>query len=108
MKHHFSAVIIATFSLFAVTLPYQTMAATETHNHTNHTATYVCPMHPEVTSHQPGSCPKCGMFLVEVPQQPADKHAVSEDSDKDHPVMHTHAEHSTSKSHDSTADEVFN
>jgi hypothetical protein len=24
---------------------------------------YVCPMHPEVTSSSPGSCPKCGMEL---------------------------------------------
>ena len=26
--------------------------------------TYTCPMHPEVTSDGPGSCPKCGMDLV--------------------------------------------
>ncbi len=25
--------------------------------------TYICPMHPEVVSDQPGSCPKCGMAL---------------------------------------------
>jgi Ni,Fe-hydrogenase III large subunit len=25
---------------------------------------YVCPMHPDVTSDEPGSCPKCGMDLV--------------------------------------------
>jgi FtsP/CotA-like multicopper oxidase with cupredoxin domain len=25
---------------------------------------YVCPMHPEVTSNEPGTCPKCGMKLV--------------------------------------------
>jgi len=25
---------------------------------------YSCPMHPEVTSYQPGKCPKCGMDLV--------------------------------------------
>ncbi len=24
---------------------------------------YTCPMHPEVVQHEPGSCPKCGMFL---------------------------------------------
>lgn len=24
---------------------------------------YTCPMHPEVTSNEPGSCPKCGMDL---------------------------------------------
>jgi hypothetical protein len=27
-------------------------------------APYYCPMHPEVTSDQPGKCPKCGMDLV--------------------------------------------
>jgi FtsP/CotA-like multicopper oxidase with cupredoxin domain len=26
--------------------------------------TYVCPMHPEVTSTEPGRCPKCGMKLL--------------------------------------------
>lgn len=26
--------------------------------------TYVCPMHPDVTSSKPGSCPRCGMALV--------------------------------------------
>ena len=26
--------------------------------------TYVCPMHPDVTSTEPGSCPKCGMKLM--------------------------------------------
>ena len=25
---------------------------------------YTCPMHPEVTSDKPGTCPKCGMALV--------------------------------------------
>ncbi len=28
------------------------------------TAQYVCPMHPDVVSSEPGSCPKCGMKLV--------------------------------------------
>lgn len=26
--------------------------------------TYVCPMHPEVTSDKPGECPKCGMTMA--------------------------------------------
>jgi hypothetical protein len=28
------------------------------------TTVYTCPMHPEVTSPEPGRCPKCGMKLV--------------------------------------------
>ncbi len=32
-------------------------------------SSYVCPMHPEVTSAEPGTCPKCGMKLV--PAAPA-------------------------------------
>lgn len=27
-------------------------------------AAYTCPMHPEVTSDKPGTCPKCKMDLV--------------------------------------------
>ncbi len=27
------------------------------------TEVYTCPMHPEVVSHEPGQCPKCGMHL---------------------------------------------
>ena len=41
------------------------------HEHHDHGATpgqsaavYICPMHPEVTSNAPGTCPKCGMALV--------------------------------------------
>ncbi|MEL4427360.1 efflux RND transporter periplasmic adaptor subunit [Shewanella indica] len=34
------------------------------HQHGTATQKYYCPMHPEVTSHEPGRCPKCNMFLV--------------------------------------------
>jgi Cu(I)/Ag(I) efflux system membrane fusion protein len=36
------------------------------HAHTDEemSAQYVCPMHPEVVAHTPGSCPVCGMDLV--------------------------------------------
>lgn len=27
-------------------------------------ATWTCPMHPEIVSHEPGICPKCKMDLV--------------------------------------------
>jgi len=29
---------------------------------------WTCPMHPEVVRDEPGRCPICRMFLVEVPQ----------------------------------------
>ncbi len=31
---------------------------------------YVCPMHPQIVRHEPGSCPICGMNLVEKKIQP--------------------------------------
>ena len=41
------------------------------------TTAYACPMHPEVTSDQPGRCPKCGMNLVgvDVTTRPASQQA---------------------------------
>lgn len=32
--------------------------------HHHHTATYTCPMHPQILRDQPGNCPLCGMTLV--------------------------------------------
>lgn len=31
---------------------------------TKHATIYNCPMHPEVTGHEAGKCPKCGMSLA--------------------------------------------
>ena len=53
------------------------------HNHSGHSghdhahqaaaaeapAQYTCPMHPEVISEEPGSCPECGMHLVPVEEK---------------------------------------
>lgn len=40
-------------------------AGPQHHDHGSAETLYVCPMHPEVTSKTPGTCPKCGMTLVE-------------------------------------------
>ena len=37
----------------------------ESHAHDHGEALYYCPMHPEVTDDEPGSCPICGMDLVQ-------------------------------------------
>ncbi len=35
----------------------------ETHEHMEATATFTCPMHPEITGKEGDKCPKCGMSL---------------------------------------------
>jgi Cu(I)/Ag(I) efflux system membrane fusion protein len=44
-------------------------AKAQTHAHT----TYVCPMHPSITSDKPGDCPICGMQLVPASQPSAER-----------------------------------
>lgn len=45
---------------------------TSAHDHStgDHSHIYVCPMHPEVVSDQPGTCPKCNMNLEERHPEP--------------------------------------
>ncbi|MFD1628420.1 efflux RND transporter periplasmic adaptor subunit [Pseudopedobacter beijingensis] len=38
----------------------------DSHSHHQETKSYTCPMHPEIISDKPGSCPICGMDLVPV------------------------------------------
>ncbi len=42
-----------------------------------HVELYQCPMHPQVTSHEPGDCPICGMRLVPVKSDSAEKPSTS-------------------------------
>ena len=46
---------------------------------------YTCPMHPDVVSDEPGSCPKCGMKLV-----PADLAGAQAEGHDDHAEHHAH------------------
>ena len=51
-------------------------------------ASYACPMHPEVTSSEPGTCPKCGMKLV-----PADTLPATEPKPSEGAIHHEHEGH---------------
>jgi FtsP/CotA-like multicopper oxidase with cupredoxin domain len=55
--------------------------------------TYACPMHPEVTSDQPGRCPKCGMKLLaaeSVPKPAAAHDPAAMDEHGGHVSGHDH------------------
>ncbi|GIU40174.1 RND transporter MFP subunit [Shewanella sairae] len=80
--------------MFLVSDQKNTDSDTNSDNHSEHAATtavenYYCPMHPEVTSHEPGRCPECKMFLVkeEEEESPADEHATHQ-----HTPEHTQAD----------------
>ena len=73
MKHLFSkfasAIILAL--LFAACQPSkeksEKMESSEAQDSTKMemaSVVYTCSMHPEVETHEPGKCPKCGMDLV--------------------------------------------
>jgi FtsP/CotA-like multicopper oxidase with cupredoxin domain len=59
---------------------------------------YGCPMHPEVVSDEPGSCPSCGMKLL-----PAALIAEAGDEHHDHEHHHEHQEHEHGHHHDHEA-----
>jgi hypothetical protein len=58
-------------------------------------SSYVCPMHAEVTSTEPGTCPKCGMRLVPSDSLPtsASDHHEGHAHDKHAPGDHAHGAH---------------
>ena len=53
-----------------------------------HQHQYTCPMHPEIIQDKPGNCPKCGMNLVPVNKQAADKHGHHPETKKENYVGH--------------------
>ena len=50
---------------------------------------YVCPMHPDVTSTEPGECSECGMALV---KSEADDHSGHEHPEEEHHAGHDEAD----------------
>ncbi len=70
MKYIFfvGLVLAGLLGLFAAcqnNAPKPTETLAHEHASGDHAHIYVCPMHPEVTSDQPGTCPKCKMELEE-------------------------------------------
>ncbi|GGP93924.1 efflux RND transporter periplasmic adaptor subunit [Shewanella ulleungensis] len=83
MKHSLYFALVVTVSLLSSTTMLPTHAAIEP-AHEQHQHNYYCPMHPEVTSDKPGSCPKCGMFLVAKEPDTADIESKSDAHNKTH------------------------
>ena len=48
---------------------------------------YICPMHSQIVSNQQGSCPICGMDLVELKISEAEKTESDNDADDSYPVV---------------------
>jgi len=69
MKTNSIILIVATIAFYS----FQNTIAQHTHEKQDTTLThdstkiiYTCPMHSEIISDKPGTCPRCGMELVEV------------------------------------------
>ena len=63
--HKYTRVFLGVAVFFVMGIGVSAFAQSSAQNATQTAAdVYTCPMHPEVTSDKPGSCPKCGMFLV--------------------------------------------
>lgn len=61
-QNNYTWVIFAIILAACCVLPMMRMRLKK--NNQENTGTYTCPMHPEVQSDNPGSCPICGMALV--------------------------------------------
>lgn len=62
MRRHINLLLLA-ISFFALTSCGRHIALQRS---PNKPTTYLCPMHKDYISSQPGKCPKCGMLLVTI------------------------------------------
>jgi Cu(I)/Ag(I) efflux system membrane fusion protein len=74
MKSYRMSVVLLVLCLAATGCEKESDLQTRTEQFTEHALAhtqpgYVCPMHPEVTSNDPGKCPICGMDLVQRKQE---------------------------------------
>lgn len=56
-------IIVFTLAIFVFATVVSAQSKAGRLDTTSHPTLYTCPMHPEVTSHKPGKCSKCGMEL---------------------------------------------
>ena len=79
-----NAIVISVLTIFAIPVLYYSYQAvfsgTEQTQVAAQKVIYICPMHPEITQDHPGTCPICGMKLVESKEGAVHEHGILVDS----------------------------
>ena len=82
MKKYSLIILVSAMTLFAAACSSnQNKTDTKSSNQSEIADnTYTCPMHPEVVKEEPGACPKCGMDLEIVDENPDSTNVPMRDS----------------------------